>query len=79
MRRAVALDPLNPHTHFSLDQALMRPGGYSEWGDTDRALDWLETGVRNHDPYLVLVKTGFAPLRNEPRFQAIERVLKFPQ
>jgi TolB-like protein/cytochrome c-type biogenesis protein CcmH/NrfG len=170
VRRAVALDPLNPHTRFSLGQALMHPGGYSEaiaaftdakalapddvwinawlgqayywsgdferarewceslkgerfnkllclaltyhklgrhaeaesmvpklraspgeespvlyalmyteWGDTDRALDWLETAVRNRDPYLVLVKTGFASLRNEPRFQAIERELKFPE
>jgi TolB-like protein/Flp pilus assembly protein TadD len=170
VRRAVALDPLNPHTHLSLGQALMHPGGYSEaiaaftdaktlapddvwinawlgqayywsgdferarkwceslkgvrfnkllclaltyhklgrhaeaesmvakllaspgeqspalyalmyteWGDTDRALDLLETAVRNRDPYLVLVKTGFASLRNEPRFQAIERELKFPE
>jgi TolB-like protein/Tfp pilus assembly protein PilF len=52
---------------------------YAEWGETDRALDWLETAVRNHDPYLVFVKTGFASLRNEPRFQAIERELKFPE
>ena len=53
---------------------------YSEWGDTARALDWLETAVRRHDPYLIIVKMapGFDPLRNEPRFQAIERALKFP-
>jgi serine/threonine-protein kinase len=53
---------------------------YLEWGDTARALDWLETMMRLRDPYLIYVKAvrSFDPLRNEPRFQAIERELKFP-
>jgi serine/threonine-protein kinase len=53
---------------------------YAQWGDTARALDWLETAMRNLDPYLAYTKVNpfFDPLRNEPRFQAIERALKFP-
>ncbi len=51
-----------------------------QWGDTGRALDWLETALRDRDPYLAYTKVNFFfdPLRNEPRFQAIERALKFP-
>lgn len=54
---------------------------YAQWGDTARALDWLETALRNRDPYLAYTKANpfFDPLRNEPRFRAIERELNFPQ
>ncbi len=54
---------------------------FAQWGDTARALDWLETAMRNRDPYLAYTKVNFFfdPLRNEPRFQAIERALKFPE
>ena len=53
---------------------------YAQWGDTARALDWLEAAMRQHDTYLEYLKAFafFDPLRNEPRFQAIERQLKFP-
>lgn len=53
---------------------------YAAWGDTARALDWLDTAMRQHDPYLAYLKTDWVidPLRKEPRFQAIERELKFP-
>jgi tetratricopeptide (TPR) repeat protein len=54
---------------------------YAQWGDNARALDWLETAMHNRDPYLAYtkVKPFFDPLRNEPRFQAIERALKSPR
>ncbi len=53
---------------------------YAQWGDTARALDWLETAMRNRDPYLAYTKVNFFfdPLRKEPRYQAVERALKFP-
>jgi tetratricopeptide (TPR) repeat protein len=53
---------------------------YAQWGNTNKALDWLETAWRRRDPGLVYLKTDplLDPLRNEPRFQAIERALKFP-
>jgi TolB-like protein len=53
---------------------------YAQWGDTARALDWLDIAMRTRDPYLAYTKLNpfFDPLRREPRFQAIERALKFP-
>jgi TolB-like protein/Tfp pilus assembly protein PilF len=54
---------------------------YSEWGDKARALANLETALRTRQPYLVYVKSnvGFDPLRSEPRFQAIQAALNFPE
>ena len=53
---------------------------YAQWGDTRSAFKWLEKAVRLRDSGLILVKTDplLDPLRKEPRFQAIERELKFP-
>jgi hypothetical protein len=44
-------------------------------------LERLDTAVRLRDPGLSNLKTDalLDPLRNEPRFQAIERALKFPE
>jgi TolB-like protein len=53
---------------------------YAQWGDKGKALDWLDTAVRVRDPGLTLLKDDsfVDSLRKEPRFQAIERELKFP-
>jgi TolB-like protein/Tfp pilus assembly protein PilF len=53
---------------------------YAQWGNRSKALEWLETALRLRDPQLGQLKTDplLDPLRNEPRFQAIERELKFP-
>jgi TolB-like protein/Tfp pilus assembly protein PilF len=53
---------------------------YAQWGDRSKALDWLDTAMRIHDSGLELLKTDplMDPLRNEPRFQAAMRELKFP-
>jgi len=53
---------------------------YAQWGDTAKALEWLATAMRVRDSGLIELKTDplLDPLRNEPRFQAIERELKFP-
>jgi TolB-like protein len=53
---------------------------YAQWGDRAQALDWLETASRLRDPGLLTLKTDplLDPLRQEPRFQAIEGELKFP-
>jgi TolB-like protein len=53
---------------------------YAQWGDRAKALEWLDVAVRLRDPGLENLKTEpfFDPLRKEPRFQAIERGLKFP-
>ena len=54
---------------------------YAQWGDRPKALASLETAVRLRDAGLVYVKTDplLDPLRREPRFEAIERELKFPK
>jgi TolB-like protein/Flp pilus assembly protein TadD len=53
---------------------------YAQWGDRAKALGWLETALRLRDPGLEYLKTDalMDPVRQEPRFQAIERELKFP-
>jgi len=53
---------------------------HAQWGDVPTGLEWLETAMRLRDPGLMYVKTDplLDPLRKEPRFQAIERELKFP-
>jgi TolB-like protein/Flp pilus assembly protein TadD len=52
----------------------------AQWGDYARALQWLEVALRDRDPYLIKVRRNayLDPLRSNPRFQAIERALKFP-
>jgi len=53
---------------------------YAQWGKRAEALDWLDTALHLHDPALSGLKSDpfMDPLRKEPRFQAIERELKFP-
>jgi TolB-like protein/Flp pilus assembly protein TadD len=53
---------------------------YAQWGNRPKALAWLESAMRLRDAGLVYLKTDplLDPLRREPRFQAIERALKFP-
>jgi TolB-like protein/Flp pilus assembly protein TadD len=53
---------------------------YAQWGNTAKAIEWLGRAVRLPDAGVVYVKTDplMDPLRNEPRFQAIERELRFP-
>jgi tetratricopeptide (TPR) repeat protein len=52
---------------------------YAQWGDTGKALDWLEKALRLRDPGIEYLKTDqlLDPLRTQPRFQAIERALRF--
>jgi tetratricopeptide (TPR) repeat protein len=53
---------------------------YAQWGNRPKALEWLETALRLRDSGLEYLKADplMDPLRKEPRFQAIERELKFP-
>jgi TolB-like protein len=54
---------------------------YAQWGNAPKALEWLEKALQFRAPDLERVKMDplLDPLRNEPRFRAIERELKFPQ
>jgi len=53
---------------------------YAQWGDVPQALNWLETAYRLPDPGIGTMRVDelINPLRKEPRFQVIERALKFP-
>jgi len=53
---------------------------YAQWGDTAKALSCLEEAMRLRVTALAYLKvdTLLAPISTEPRFQAIERALKFP-
>ena len=53
---------------------------YAQWGNAPEALEWLNTAMRAHSPWIAWLKTDplVDPLRKEARFQAIERELKFP-
>jgi tetratricopeptide (TPR) repeat protein len=54
---------------------------YAQRGDNSKALEWLETALRLRDSGLESLKTDslMDPLRQEPRFQAVMRELKFPE
>jgi TolB-like protein/DNA-binding winged helix-turn-helix (wHTH) protein len=53
---------------------------YAQWGNTPKALEWLDTAMRLRNPALEIFKADplMDPLRQEPRFQAVMRELKFP-
>jgi len=88
---AVVYDKLGRHAdaeaQFAKYRATESDGGayqyatiYAQWGNTPKALEWLDTAMRLRDPGLEFLKTDplMDPLRREPRFQAIERALRFP-
>jgi tetratricopeptide (TPR) repeat protein len=54
---------------------------YAQRGDNSKALEWLETALRLRDSGLESLKTDslMDPIRQEPRFQAVMRELKFPE
>ena len=53
---------------------------YAQWGNSLKALEWLETALRLRDPGLVTLKTDplMDPIREEPRFKTVMRELRFP-
>ena len=54
---------------------------YAQRGDNRKALEWLETALRLRDAGLESLKTDslMDPIRQEPRFHAVMRELKFPE
>jgi TolB-like protein/Flp pilus assembly protein TadD len=88
---AVIYDKLRQHADAEAELAKMKAAQgdtaayqyatiYAQWGNLPKALEWLETALRLRDPGLVELKTDplLDPLREEPRFKAILRELKFP-
>ena len=88
---AVVYDKLQKHADAEAELAKLKAAQgddaayqyaaiYAQWGNLPKALEWLETALRLRDPGLSSMKTDplLDPLRKEPRFQAVERGLKFP-
>jgi TolB-like protein len=53
---------------------------YAQWGDIPKSLDWVESAYRLKDPGITAVEADefLAPIRTEPRFQAVEHKLNLP-
>jgi TolB-like protein len=88
---SVIYDKLGRHTDAEAQLSKMKAASgddaayqyatiYAQWGNRAKALEWLETALRLRDSGLENLKNDplIDPLRKEPRFQAIERELKFP-
>jgi TolB-like protein/Tfp pilus assembly protein PilF len=89
---ALAYDKLGRHADaeaaLKKAQTTMRDLGsyqyaaiYAQWGNRPKALEWLDIAMHLRAPALFSLKTNplMDPLRKEPRFQAVERALKFPE
>jgi TolB-like protein/tetratricopeptide (TPR) repeat protein len=63
------------------DAAFQYAQVYAQWGDRNAALGWLETALKVRDPGLLGLKSEVLldPVRDEPRFQAVQRAMKFPE
>jgi tetratricopeptide (TPR) repeat protein len=87
---AVTYDKLKRHADAEAVLSKMKENGnaaayqyatiYAQWGNSSKALDWLETALKLRDPGLVDLKGDplMDPLRQEPRFKDVMRKLKFP-
>jgi TolB-like protein len=88
---AIVYDKLGRHADAEAQLARLRAargdayafeyaGIYAQWGRLTEAMHWLDTAVRLRSSRLTYLKVEpeIDPLRKEPRFQAIERELKFP-
>jgi tetratricopeptide (TPR) repeat protein len=88
---AIAYEKLHRHADAQAElAALTRETGdtaayqyaqiHAQWGETGKALDWLDTGYRIQDPGLGSMKVDALvdPLRGEPRFRQLLAKLKFP-
>jgi serine/threonine-protein kinase len=87
---SVIYDKLGRHAEAEAELAKLPVGDagaysyahiHAQWGDRAHALEWLGTALRVRDAGLQFLKADplMDPLRGEPRFQAIERELKFPE
>jgi TolB-like protein/Flp pilus assembly protein TadD len=71
---AIAMETQKEYSSYQWAQV------YAQWGQPDKAIDWLEKGVAVLDPGVESMKVDpfLDPVRGEPRFQALQQALKFP-
>jgi TolB-like protein/DNA-binding winged helix-turn-helix (wHTH) protein/Flp pilus assembly protein TadD len=75
------IDELNEMARHHYVAPSLFVNAYLGRGDKDKALTWLEKGYEEHDQGLRFLKVNWSwdPLRSEPRFQAVQRRMNFPQ
>jgi hypothetical protein len=49
---------------------------YASMGDKEQAMRWLERGTKNPS---ILLRSGFDPLRSDPRFEDLMRRIGLPE
>ena len=83
--KSKAVHRLSAELHrLQAENSYIRPGYlaevYTNLGEKDEALLWLERGYREHDVWLALLKVWprFDPLRADPRFQSLVKRMNFP-
>jgi TolB-like protein/DNA-binding winged helix-turn-helix (wHTH) protein/Tfp pilus assembly protein PilF len=89
--RAIVYEKLGRHADAEAELAKVRATNadvasvqyaeiFAQWGNRTKALESLDTAMRLHDPGLERLKVDplMDSIRSDPRFQAIERQLKFP-
>jgi hypothetical protein len=72
--------PDKMHAELGKHWAINYAEVYGQWGKTNEALHWLETAYDLHDAGLVARKADWMldPVRQTPRFKAIQGRLNFP-
>ena len=52
---------------------------YSSMGDNDQAIHWLEKAYEERFNPSILLRSGFAPLRSDPRFEELKHHIGLPE
>ena len=52
---------------------------YASMGDNDQAMHWLERAYEERFNPSILLRSGFDPLRSDPRFEELMRRIGLPE
>jgi len=52
---------------------------YASMGDNDQAMHWLEKAYEERFNPSILLRSGFDPLRSDPRFEELRRRIGLPE
>jgi TolB-like protein/DNA-binding winged helix-turn-helix (wHTH) protein/Tfp pilus assembly protein PilF len=72
------LDDLKKNSNRNYSDASEIAVIYAALGDSDHAMNWLEKGFEERFNPGVLSRTGFDPLRSDPRFRNLVRLIGLP-
>jgi Flp pilus assembly protein TadD len=72
------LDDLKKNSNRDYSDASEIAVIYAALGDSDHAMNWLEKGFEERFNPGVLSRPGFDPLRSDPRFRNLVRLIGLP-